>query len=49
MDERMKIPYVLLVEGPPMVCSWCIKYSVHMLNMSDVLVDVVELYLKCKG
>ena len=41
--ERM-----IIVEVPVVVCSWYLKYSVHMLDMTGVIVDVVELYLKCK-
>ena len=39
---------MMIVEVPVVVCSWYLKYSVHMLDMNDVIVDVVELYLKCK-
>ena len=39
---------MIIVEVPVVVCSWYLKYSVHMLDMTDVIVDVLELYLKCK-
>ena len=29
-----------------MVCKWGIKYSMHMLDVSDVIVDVMEWYGK---
>ena len=46
--KRMKTPYPFWVEVPVVVCSWYLKYSVHMLDMSDVIIDVMELYLKCE-
>ena len=42
------LQYPILVEVPIVVCNWYLKYSMHMLDMSDVIVDVIELYLKCK-
>ena len=39
---------MMIVEVPVVVCSWYLKYSVHMLDMTDVIVDVLELYLNCK-
>jgi hypothetical protein len=29
-----------------MTCKWGIKYSMHMLDVSDVIVDVLEWYIK---
>jgi hypothetical protein len=29
-----------------MVCKWGIKYSMHMLDVSDVIVDVLEWCMK---
>ena len=39
---------MMIVEVPVVVRSWYLKYSVHMLDVNDVIVDVIELYLKCK-
>ena len=34
---------MMIVEVPVVVCSWYLKYSVHMLDMTDVIVDVIEM------
>ena len=29
-----------------MLSGWCVKYSLNMLDVSDVIVDVCEWYIK---
>ena len=48
LGKALKERMTLAVEVPIVICEWYLKYSVHMLDITDVIVDVAELCLKLK-
>ena len=48
LGQTLKERMTLAVEVPIVICEWYLKYSMHMLDITDVIVDVAELCLKLK-
>ena len=48
LGQTLKERMTVAVEVPIVICEWYLKYSVHMLDITDVIIDVAELCLKLK-